>query len=368
MELNQNEELFINIIYPSIMDISKKNNILPSVLGANAILESSWGSTNVCQLYHNIFNMTADSNWTGKVYSLDSSKIYKSKNDCTEMAPILLKVYNSYSECINDYVTYISTIRRSKNGPLKYGTIIGDLDYKSVVDKLLRHGYLQDHLHKQYDQLYYSNTISIIEKYELYKWDYEFKKEVMEEENVVAKTIKRNLNVNIQAHNTNDQNTDKNGGEAKEVRKDNGIQEEANLEDKNDDDVIYRVRSSWEDEDSQLLATTNLMEAKTEACSHTGFKVYSGDDGTLIEDPWDEKEKVTKQYIFTPGKALMLKECPLYKDYNDTKPVMGITGTFYTYNSHIVNNKIRISKSNDISKLNGKDISVILGCIDVRDL
>ena len=370
MELNQNEELFINITYPYIMDISKKFNILPSVLEANSIIESSWGSSNVYRLYYNMYNIPSDNNWYGKVYSVDSGKVYNTKADCKETAPVLLKVFNNYHEGLEEYAIYLTSSRRSKNGPLRYGSIIGDCDYKSVVDKLIRHGYLQDHLHKQDDPSYSSNVISIIEKYELYKWDNDFKKH-MEEENVVAKALKRNIKFNNQKDDAvNVQSKQEDIKTEEEIHESNDIQEEADIDLKEETkEEIYRVRLSWEDADSQLLATPNIYEAKAEASNHTGYKVYSGDDGDLVEDPWEDMtENSIKVYTFTPGKALILDKCPLYRDYSDITPFMSITGKFYTYNSHIVNSKIRISKCGDPNKLNGKDIAIILGCIDVRDI
>lgn len=330
-----NSKAFLNVITPIAVKYGDRFDILPSVIIANAILESSWNTTKESQLARNIYKLRVDKSWNGKCYSVVTGKTYPTRSKSGESDSNLIRFYNNYDECILDYVSYITSVRRSNGGPLLYDNIVNDKDYKSVLDKLYyRDGYLQYHLKKQYaDKSYLNTAMDIIVKNKLNDIDTEIDK-YMEEYGMAKK-----------------QQTTPKTEPKKPI-------------------VLYRVRKSWEDQESQLLTTRSEQDAVQEASKHPGYRVYVGEEGRLFLDPWDERtakqiEKEKKEIHFHPGKKITLSQCPLYRTYTDTKHVLKISGTFYMYNAHPINNRIRISKTNDPNRINGKDITAILGCVDI---
>jgi hypothetical protein len=96
--------------------------------------------------------------------------------------------------------------------------------------------------------------------------------------------------------------------------------------------------------------------------------VFAGEDGEIVFDQELNIVPEKKEIHCHPGKLIQLTGCPLYKQYTDASPFTKVTGTFYMYNAHVNNGRVRISKTNDPEKLNGKDISAILGCIDITNI
>lgn len=102
--------------------------------------------------------------------------------------------------------------------------------------------------------------------------------------------------------------------------------------------VLYRVRKSWEDADSQLNAYTKLENAKAEAEGHPGYNVYdasgrliyAGPPPDTLEKAWLDKvaatiQKVAAQFHILPsvliaqscletgfGKTDLAKRCNVY--------------------------------------------------------
>lgn len=333
-----NNDAFINALIPLAVKYGYNNNVLPSLIIANAVIESSWGTTDLYGVANSMYNLKVDANWTGKCFSRNSRKVYKHQKDCTEHVE-LFKVYNSIEESVADYVSYLTETRRSERGPLLYENIIGVKDYKEAVYNLCnRDDYPIKRGINKSSIAYHDIMISIIEENGLYNIDKEIETYVKE----YNMANKKRLNNNVVSKPT--------------------TKEEVTPP------VLYRVRVEWEDQDSQILVTKDKNAAIAEAKKHPGYKVFAGEDGEIVFDQELNIVPEKKEIHCHPGKLIQLTGCPLYKQYTDASPFTKVTGTFYMYNAHVNNGRVRISKTNDPEKLNGKDISAILGCIDITNI
>lgn len=333
-----NNDAFINGIIPLAVKYGYNNNVLPSLIIANAAIESSWGTSDLYGVANNIYNLPVDKDWVGKCFSRESRKVYKNQKDSKEYVE-LFKVYNSVEESVADYVSYLTETRRSDRGPLLYENIIGVKDYKEAVHNLCnRDDYPTKRGINKSSITYHDIMISVIEENRLYNIDKEIETYVKE----YNMANKKKLNNNVVSRPT--------------------TKEEVTPP------LLYRVRVEWEDQDSQILVTKDKNAAIAEAKKHPGYKVFAGEDDEIIFDQELNIVPEKKEIHYHPGKQIQLTGCPLYKHYNDASPFTKVTGTFYMYNAHVNNGRVRISRTNDPEKLNGKDISVILGCIDITNI
>ena len=319
------EQIFLDMIKPTLTKKCNNEKICSSVIAMIAIIKSSFATTREAAFARNLFNLPVDETWKGMCYSKFSGKIYNTPTDCKEMGPILYRAYINYNQSIEDYIDYIVTKRRTKNGPLKYLSIIGCNDYKLTIEKLVRAGFIQEQFRKNDDIIFIQYMINIIEKYKLYEWDSEF----MENKN--SNIIK------------------------------NSIPSE-----------IYRVRLNWEDPSTQIYASPIYEYALKEAMKHEGYKVFIGDNGEIFFDPWDKSEidkpsskpniiNIEKPVI---GKEIILNKRAVYKDAISNKPDKYVSGTFYYYDSGIYRKRARITKIKGIENMKPDPI-LIYGYINI---
>lgn len=333
-----NNDIFIRMLTPLAIKYGYPADILPSLIITNGIMESSWGTSDLYGMCNNVYNLPVNENWVGKCYSRETKKTYKNVKDSTERVE-LFRVYNNIEESVADYIIYLTESRRSTNGPLLYENIVGVESYKDALYNLYdRDDYLRRRMINYSSVVYYNNAIEIVDKYKLFEID----------DNVEKYIKEYNMSINRKPNNKNNKPSEK--------------KEEVTPP------IIYRVRLSWEDQESQIFVSKDKNLAINEAKEHPGYKVFAGDDGEVVYDHILEIEPEKKDIHFNPGKMITLTNCPLYKNYTDKSMVMRISGKFYMYNSHVNNGRIRISKTDDMNKLNGKDISAILGCIDVVNI
>lgn len=347
----------------------KINGILSSVTAAQAIYESNWGTKDYVLDTNNLFRILIDKSWTGMCYSLDSKQLYDSKYDCTG-TDTLIRVYDSYDQCIEDWIQYILNERRSENGPLKYKNVVGVTDYKKCVNIYIRDGYIKDHLYDYNDPAYESIMISLVEKYELYKWD-----DVSDIDIVSSKYyVKMNKDSESIFSDTNKENAisiaKSNRGYMVFNEKDELV---TNPWEVDDSGPMYRVRLDWDLPNTQIDATKILADARESAEKHPGYKVYEGDKGIMIYDPWEKKVieedngsiKSKSVFVSRPGDIIKLENMPVYKNPSSTIPFVFLTGTYYFFDGKIINGCARITKSKDPNVLNGKDPSKVIGFIKV---
>lgn len=328
--MTTSEKTFLEMIKIKTIDKCNKERICPSIIAMISIIKSSFGVSREAAFARNLFNLPIDDRWFGKCYSRDSGKIYNKKSDCKEIGAILYRAYQSFDQSIEDYVDYIVTKRRSKNGPLKYQSIIDCYDYKESLNRLVRSGFMMDQFRKNDDISFIQMMLNIIEKYKLFEWDSYFIKQAMEKEYNKL-----------------------------EAKYPSILQ-------------MYRVRLDWDNPDTQIYASFIYEDALKEAMKHDGYKVFIGDDGEIFFDPWDKSEEVEPDNIprtidiIKPktGVEITLKKRAVYKDSKSMKPDKYVSGTFYFYDDGIYNKRAKITKVKGIENMK-KDPVMLYGYINI---
>lgn len=354
MEIPSYIKSFFNIIKRDCIKYCLEYNISPSIVSAISIIISDWGANSDCIRTNNIFLLPVDCNWYGKCYSKDSKKFYNNKSECVEKNCILYRAYGSYTESVEDFIKYIVTSKRSENGPLKYGSLIGVYDYKKAIDILIRLDFFSKYLHMSNYITISNKMITIIENNNLFDWDKEVEDYIMS--NKRRQFSKHNFS---NACNTNTENIEKSN--------------DNNIEESNSEDIghMYRVRLDWDKPMTQIFASTEYDKALEEAKKHEGYKIYIDDDGELFEDPWiNEPQEIIDTSIPgvlhvihpDPKNPIVLDNTPIYRNSIDKIPFKYLSGIFYFYDSSIVNNRGKITVHKNIITPNP---SLILGYIDL---
>ena len=146
----------------AVKDWLERKIMLPSVVIAQAILESSWGKSELATGGANALFGIKKNGWTGRTYIKVATEQRKDGSyytvDNTEW-----RAYNSWDESIIDHNTYIATRERSA-GVLRYAPIIGNTNYAQACQFLKDCGYATD--------LNYPNKlINLINEYNLTQYD-----------------------------------------------------------------------------------------------------------------------------------------------------------------------------------------------------
>lgn len=121
----------------AVKDWRERRIMLPSVVIAQAILESGWGKSELAVNAKALFGIKKNG-WTGKTYVKGATEqrpdgSYYYVND-TEW-----RAYDSWEESIIDHNTYIAT--RKVGNALRYEAVIGNTDVKAVCQLLKDCGY-----------------------------------------------------------------------------------------------------------------------------------------------------------------------------------------------------------------------------------
>ena len=102
---------FIEEIKDEAIKNYKEYKILPSITVAQAILESSWGESDLAQIYNNLFGIKADSSWKGEYVTLETFEFYDTKIEDK------FRVYSNKNQSIKDHAKFLVDNQRYK----KYG-------------------------------------------------------------------------------------------------------------------------------------------------------------------------------------------------------------------------------------------------------
>lgn len=377
MQLTGNQTMFINMIKPTCIRRSVEEKVAPSVMAALAIDISNWGLDPVFQYTRNIYKICVGENWYGKCFSNNTKKVYDSADECVEIGSILYRVYSTHQDSINDFISTLTSSRRSINGPLRYESILRCINYKESTNRLVRAGFMGAYLNRKEDPWYAGRLQTIIENYELYKWDEEFIKSIQEEDTKMSKN-KRHIYVNrpLVNNSNNDDNIEAMNFDEEVIVEETVSDTEEPIINKSTPIIehMYRVRLDWYRPDTQIFASPNYADCKDEAMKHEGYKIYIDDDGELFEDPWADfyykkEEPVamvegTKAVVHPiPGKVVFLDNTPVYRKAIDRYHYCTLSGTFYFYDNTIVNGRAKITRIKNDS--NPKDPSLILGYINI---
>jgi flagellum-specific peptidoglycan hydrolase FlgJ len=148
---------FIQEIAPFAQRIQEKYRILASLVIAQACLESNFGRSGLAQKGKNLFGIKGSYN--GQSVTMRTHEYVKGKKVWVDAA---FRKYSSWYESLEDLAKlYINGVSWDKN---KYRPIIGETNYVMACKKVQECGYCTD-------PNYASKLISIIEKYDLTKYD-----------------------------------------------------------------------------------------------------------------------------------------------------------------------------------------------------
>ncbi|WFD11183.1 glycoside hydrolase family 73 protein [Tepidibacter hydrothermalis] len=100
---------FINEISTEAIDTYNQYKILPSIIIAQAILESGWGESELSKEANNLFGIKADKSWNGKTISMNTSEFYN-KNTTAKF-----RMYEDKSESLKNHGEFIYENKRYKN-------------------------------------------------------------------------------------------------------------------------------------------------------------------------------------------------------------------------------------------------------------
>lgn len=108
------KQQFLNIVAPLIVAENERRGkpLFSSVVIAQAICESGWGTSQKMMKANAIFGIKAGSNWKGKVYSTKTRECYDGINYTT--ITDLFRAYNNLEESVKDYFNLILNLDRYK--------------------------------------------------------------------------------------------------------------------------------------------------------------------------------------------------------------------------------------------------------------
>lgn len=155
MATKEQQQQFIDRVGKLATTDMQTSGILASLTIAQAILESGWGTSELCRNASALFGIKADGRWAGKVYSKDTKECYDGANFTTVRA--LFRAYSSWEESIADHSAFLRAGSR-------YKAVIGETNYKAACKAIKAAGYATD-------PSYADKLISLIESYELTVYD-----------------------------------------------------------------------------------------------------------------------------------------------------------------------------------------------------
>lgn len=171
-DVEENHNLTVEEFHEFVGEIARKDwqerkIMLPSVVIAQASIESSKGKSELAQKANALFGIKKNG-WTGMVYIKDATEqnadgSYRVDNN-TEW-----RAYHSWEESVLDHNTYVAERSTDGGRTLSYAPVIGCSDYVLACQYLQQCGYATS-------QTYAETLINYIEKNNLIRFD-EFEKE-----------------------------------------------------------------------------------------------------------------------------------------------------------------------------------------------
>ncbi|GFH40458.1 glucosaminidase domain-containing protein [Lactococcus insecticola] len=146
------------------ISVANRNNLYPSIMVAQAILESGWGQSELAQNAMNFFGIKADQTWlgAGKPYYTINTQEYVDGTYITVMAN-----FRKYSSVSNGLQGYADKLKTTLNGnSLRYANVFRDQadDYITAAKNLQKDGYATS-------PTYAEKLITVIKNYRLYVLD-----------------------------------------------------------------------------------------------------------------------------------------------------------------------------------------------------
>ena len=149
---------FINSVANGAVKYCNEYGGMPSLVIAQAILESGWGGSSLGEKYNNLFGIKVgtDSGWTGGSVNLVTGEQDKGGNYYDTHADF--RVYDSIEDSIKDHQMLFV------NNPKRYGDVLKAQDYVEACEAIGKSGYATSHN-------YGDNLKGYIEMYDLNQYD-----------------------------------------------------------------------------------------------------------------------------------------------------------------------------------------------------
>ena len=165
--------------YKDIAIEKMKNYRIPaSITLAQGILESGSGNSRLAQKANNHFGIKCHKGWTGKTFYMDDDE----KNEC-------FRKYKKAEDSYRDHSLFLT-----QRGRYSFLFDLKITDYKAWAKGLKKAGYATN---PKYPEI----LISLIERYDLMKYDTQGKKENQEDKKPVKKTGKQVVASNLSVEN-----------------------------------------------------------------------------------------------------------------------------------------------------------------------
>lgn len=128
------QQSFLNKISNNVSDTWKQYKILPSLVLAQAILESGWGTSELATKANNLFGIKANSSWTGAKHTVNTSEF---KDGQLKKVNADFRKYKSWDESIVDHAKFLKDQSR-------YQAVIGEKDFVTACRAIQSAGYATD--------------------------------------------------------------------------------------------------------------------------------------------------------------------------------------------------------------------------------
>lgn len=148
--------VFLANIKKGAINSWKKYKVLPSLVAAQAALESGWGGSGLTAKANNLFGMKAGSSWKGATLVLPTSEYINGKWITVNA---VWRKYGSWSASIEDHGKLIASLSR-------YKKVVGETDYATACRAIKAAGYATD-------PDYPAKLIATIKANNLDEWDRE---------------------------------------------------------------------------------------------------------------------------------------------------------------------------------------------------
>lgn len=145
----------------AVSDWAERQIMLPSVVIAQAILESASGKSELAVNANALFGIKKNG-WAGKVYVKDATE-QRTDGSLYVRPDTEWRAYDSWDESIIDHNNYIAT-REKAAGVLRYKDILGNTNYEDVCQLLKICGYATD-------LAYPEKLLKLINRYNLTQYD-----------------------------------------------------------------------------------------------------------------------------------------------------------------------------------------------------
>lgn len=152
---------YLSTIKTGAINTWHEYQVLPSITGAQAALESGYGTSALARPpYNNQFGIKASADWTGRTVTMPTREYVNGNWISIEAS---FRAYDDKNQSVTDHGSFFtSTAWRLEN----YKHVVGETDYKKACWALQNAGYATD-------QGYAQKLINIIEQNNLVAWDRE---------------------------------------------------------------------------------------------------------------------------------------------------------------------------------------------------